>query len=230
MLIFDQLRKNDRQLQFLAVCVLSGLGLLLCGLWYVQVLSAKRYQASQVSQSFRSVRIPALRGKILDANGVSLAENRPSYNVNLYLEELRPWFQTEYSTSLRNIYRAKAQAGDTSKFSRSNRIELGKQTRFRVVSNIVFQISSALQQPLYLNEKKFLEHYGQRLFLPMPVLADLAYRQVGQFVERSANLPGVELDVQPLRVYPMGSSAAHLLGYLRRDDAPADDETLFNYR
>ena len=65
MLIFDQLRKNDRQLQVLAISVLSGLGLLFLGLWYVQVVSARRYQASQISQSFRTVRIPAVRGSFL---------------------------------------------------------------------------------------------------------------------------------------------------------------------
>ena len=99
MLIFDQLRKNDRQLQVLSICVLSGLGLLLLGLWYVQVLSAKRYKNTQISQSFRAVRIPAIRGKILDANGAVLAENRPSYNVSLYLDELRPYFQTRRENS-----------------------------------------------------------------------------------------------------------------------------------
>ena len=91
MLIFDQLRKNDRQLQVLAICVLTGLDFLLIGLWYVQVVSARRYQTSQINQSFRTVRIPAIRGKVFDANGVALAENRPSYNVNLYLDELRPY-------------------------------------------------------------------------------------------------------------------------------------------
>src|SRR6059036_2201876 len=100
MLILDQLRKNDRQLHVLAVCVLSGLGILLLGLWYVQVLSGRRYQTRQINQSLRTVRLPAIRGKILDANGIALAENRPSYNVNLYLDELRPAFQSAYSNNL----------------------------------------------------------------------------------------------------------------------------------
>jgi penicillin-binding protein 2 len=36
--------------------------------------------------------------------------------------------------------------------------------------------------------------------------------------------------VQPARVYPHRTTAAHLLGYLQRDDAPADEDTFFNYR
>src|SRR6266700_1581318 len=177
MLIFDQLRKNDRQLQVLSICVLSGLGLLLLGLWYVQVLSAKRYKNTQISQSFRAVRIPAIRGKILDANGAVLAENRPSYNVNLYLDELRPYFQTRYS-----------------------------------------------------NAKKFLQHYDQRLFLPIPVLAGLTPQQTALFVEQAGNFPGFDLDVLPQRVYPHHAAAAHLIGHLQRDDSVDDEEVFFNYR
>ena len=73
------------------------MGVLLAGLWYVQVVSAKRYRADLQEQSLRIVRVPAIRGKILDRNGIALAENRPSYNVNLYLEEFRRQFRYEYT-------------------------------------------------------------------------------------------------------------------------------------
>jgi penicillin-binding protein 2 len=230
MLIFDQLRKNDRRLQTLAICVLSGLSILLLGLWYVQVVLAKRYQASQVSQSFRTVRIPAIRGKILDANGTTLAENHPDYNVNLYLEELRPYFQSHYSNTLNWVTKELGKAGGKTKLSRAQRIELGKQTRFQVVSNLVARVTNSLGVPFPLNEKQFLEHYDQRLFIPMPVFSSLTPPQIARFVEQSGNLPGFDLDVQPTRIYPHHSTAAHLLGYLQREDAPMDEDTFFNYR
>ena len=68
------------------------------------MVSRKYFQASLETQSYRTVRIPAVRGKILDRNGVSLADNRPSYNVSLYLEELRPAFQKQY-TVVKELYR-----------------------------------------------------------------------------------------------------------------------------
>ena len=43
------------------------------------------------------MRIPAVRGRILDRNGVALAENRPTYNLSLYLEELHKAFDTAYA-------------------------------------------------------------------------------------------------------------------------------------
>jgi penicillin-binding protein 2 len=230
MLIFDQLRKNDRQLQVLSICVLSGVVLLLIGLWYVQVLSAKRYQNTQISQSFRAVRIPAIRGKILDANGVVLAENRPSYNVNLYLDELRPYFQSRYSGTKNLVLGELKKSGAHPKLSREQLLQLGRQTRYQVVSNLFSQVTSALQAPQILNEQQFYQHYNQRLFLPMPVMAGLTPQQTALFVEQAGNFPGFDLDVQPVRVYPHHASAAHLLGHLQRDDSVDDEDVFFNYR
>ncbi|MBI2928006.1 MAG: hypothetical protein HYY24_20210 [Verrucomicrobia bacterium] len=97
MLIFDQLKKEDRPLRLLAWTVLIGLGVLLIGLWHVQVVSSKRYLSTQLHQSLRTVRVPAIRGRILDRNGLSLVDNQPSYNINLYLEELRERFYFEHT-------------------------------------------------------------------------------------------------------------------------------------
>jgi len=230
MLIFDQLRKNDRQLQVLAICVLTGLGFLLIGLWYVQVVSARRYQTSQINQSFRTVRIPAIRGKVFDANGIALAENRPSYNVNLYLDELRPYFQSAYSNNLGWVMRQLTRTNAKARLTRTQRIELGKLTRYQVVSNLVYRVGSLVEQPVPLQDKKFFEHYDQRLFVPMPVLTNLNPRQIARFAEQSPGLPGFDLEVQPVRTYPHHSSAAHLLGYLLRDNSGADVDVFFNYR
>ena len=230
MLIVDQLRKNDRHLRILAIGILCGLGILVLGLWYVQVFSARRFRASQVNQSFRTVRLPALRGRILDASGVPLAENHPNYTINLYLEELRNRFQAEFTNSLEQLRADQPKPDAKTRLTRAQRVELGQRARYRVVSNLVSQITSSLQQPLYLDEKQFLAHYDQRLFLPMPVLNNLNPQQLGVFVEQLGSLPGVDLDVNPVRAYPHHTAAAHILGYLEREDAPADEDQFYNYR
>src|SRR5882757_5422996 len=96
MLIFDQLKKNDPQLRLLTAGVLAGLCILFAGLWWVQIVSAQDYQQHLETQAYRSVRIPAVRGKIFDRNGVTLAENAPDYSVSLYLDDLRDEFQKQY--------------------------------------------------------------------------------------------------------------------------------------
>src|SRR5258706_10710629 len=103
MLIFDQLKKNDPPLRMLALVIFCGLGLLIAGLWWVQIVSARDYQANLVTQSFRTVRIPAVRGKILDRNVQVLAENRATYNISLYLDELRKPFDTASSAQIAGV-------------------------------------------------------------------------------------------------------------------------------
>ncbi|MBR5587852.1 MAG: penicillin-binding protein 2 [Kiritimatiellae bacterium] len=73
----------------LAVIFVVGIAILLLRLWNVQVLDSPQYGAAQSAQSFRYVEIPGLRGRIFDRNGEILADNRPSYSVVLYCEELR---------------------------------------------------------------------------------------------------------------------------------------------
>ncbi len=215
MLIIDQLRKDDPQLRALAVTVLAGLGVLLIGLAYVQVLSVRRYRATQINQSFRTLRVPALRGRILAADGAPLADNRPSYNLLLYLEELRPWFQDAYGREARGR-----------RLNRAQRDELGRQVRYRTVTNLLAQLSRQLGQSLPLSPERFERHYGQRLFLPMPVATGLTPEQVARFVEQAAELPGLDLEVQPTRIYPNAGLAAHFLGYVQRDETQTEEEVL----
>ena len=77
--------------------MLFGLLYLAGCLYTIQVRDSRLYSDAQDAYSFRRVRQPAPRGRILDRNGVVLADNEPSYCVALYIEELRQrgaWFNT----------------------------------------------------------------------------------------------------------------------------------------
>jgi penicillin-binding protein 2 len=222
MLVVDQLRKNDPSLRALAWVIAAGLLVLLGGLYFVQVISADRFREEQKNQSFRSVRLPAARGKILDRNGVVLAENRPSYQVSLYLEDraIRDQFKDQFQA-----------AKGRRRLSREQQSQLGRATRYEVVSNLLTRVSEVLQQPVFLPEAQFTRHYDRSLALPLAVLTDLNSAQVARFAESTAVPPGVDLEVRPTRCYPYRTTAAHVLGYLRRDEGSTDDdEIFFNYR
>src|ERR1035441_3135713 len=143
MLIFDQLKKDDPQLRLVAIVVLGSLGVLLAGVRWVQVVSARDYQANLETQSFRTVRIPAVRGKILDRNGVVLAENRPSYNVSLYLDELHKSFDVAYAEEAR---RARAEL-------KQKQNELGKKLNRRLTKAERKQFSFTMKEQTLLRQK-----------------------------------------------------------------------------
>lgn len=247
MLIFDQLKKEDPKLRAVCVLVIVGLAILLTGLWWVQVVSARRYQANLENQSYRTVRIPAVRGRLIDAEGVTLAENRPTYNVSLYLEELRKPFDAAYFSAVAvaksnlNV-RAEAEAqrlgrqlnkAEKRKFALTGRDRalLRQQARGNVVSNVVTELASTLRQPLVFDAEGFERHYQARLALPYPVVRNLSLVQIARFQERSIFPSGVDLEVLSTRVYPRESLAAHVLGRLQRDDSSAEGEdSFFSYR
>ncbi len=72
----------------MTVIVLSYAGLAVA-LWHVQITQNSSFQSSLDRQSVRRVRLPAPRGQIYDRQGVCLVDNRPSYGLAIYVEELR---------------------------------------------------------------------------------------------------------------------------------------------
>lgn len=213
MLLFDQLRRGGQRLRTLAVGIMLGLAVLFIGLWYTQIVSAERYRASLKNQTYRTVRIPATRGKLLDRNGLVLAENRPSYNLNLYLEELRPRFGEAFTA---------VRAGR--RLTRPERVSLGAAVRWLVVSNTIARISDFLGERMTVTERTFRLHHHQWPYRPLAVRENLSPAQIARFLEQTPNIPGLDLEVQPLRYYPHGPMVAHLMGYLTRDDLARDDE------
>ncbi len=220
MLPLNPIKQPDIQLRVVAIVLAAGFCVLLGGLWYVQVFSSKRFSESLEDQAVRTVRIPAVRGRILDRNGQPLAENRPTYNVELYLAELGKHFHSEY-----------LRIRPASVRTRAEREQLEWTARYSVVSNITAQVGEWLQQPRVIDQKKFQRHYNEVRALPIPILENLNASQVARFAERSGVFPGLDLEIQPLRVYPHGSLAAHVLGALRRDDSSQEEEDAFyHYR
>lgn len=223
MLIFDQLKHDNRKLRAISFGVITGMLILFTGLWWVQIVSAKRYEKNLKNQSFRSVRVPAMRGKILDRNGNSLAENRPRFDVTLYLEDLRDQFHYEYTNNVRPQF---LRTHPGVKLRGDIIATIGREARYRVVSNIVSQITTLLNEPRILDPDDFARHYRERPYIPFPILENLTPKQVAIFAENFTGMPGVEMEIQPMRTYPNGTTASHLLGYIRRHDRPTEEEEI----
>ncbi len=88
MIISAPARENNPRLRAVGTIIASGLFVLLLALWRVQVVRGGVYGTKQENQSLRRIRVPAARGEIVDRNGVILANNRPSYDVAIYLDQL----------------------------------------------------------------------------------------------------------------------------------------------
>jgi len=236
MLIFDQLRKNDPQLQLLAVGLGVGLFVLLTGLWWVQIVNSNRHQQSVETQSFRSVRIPATRGQIYDRNGVALAENRPSYNINLYLEELSRAFRKEYqrlrprTITTNDLPFWKDWLGlpaIKTNFPPVKGDQLERTARWQIVTGVANQVANILHVPLAIDPTNFHKHYVNYPFVPFSLAENLSPQFVARFEEHPLDLRGINLEIQSRRHYPHGTVAAHVIGYVRTDNSSVKGEESF---
>ncbi len=225
MFIFHILKREDRRLRVIAIIMGTGLFVLLAGLWFVQIVCASHFESHSRRQSLKRVGMPAIRGKILDRNGRVLADNRPHYNAILYLEDLQGRFGEAY-TRLSKAYggqhplavQANGRVRLTAETSRNLQLEADCQ----VVSNITYQVDASLQEHGILNTNAFLRHYTNHPYVPFQIVPDLTPKQVARFAEQLSGQPELELETQPVRSYPNGSLAAHVLGFVRRADPDAE--------
>lgn len=243
MLVVDELKKNEPQLRLVAVLMAVGLCILLVGLWWVQVVSSREYQNHLETQSYRTVRLPAARGKIYDRDGRILVENRPSYNLCVYFNDLSGLFKSEYKL-LRPVNVVTNEAPfwafwKGSKVVHTNRVRLNQnqvnalseRARYDVVNNIVQRVGNELGEKLSLGVDDFNKHYYKRRALPFPIVQDLNKEQIARFEEHYSGDLGAEMELEPVRYYPYGVTASHLLGYVRRDDKSHEgEEASFSYR
>ena len=86
--------RRKRTASFLVVWVafglmMLGMGTLVSELWKLQVQETSGFEAVFRDQSIRRVRLPAVRGKIYDANGECLADSVPNYCIAIFTEEMR---------------------------------------------------------------------------------------------------------------------------------------------
>jgi penicillin-binding protein 2 len=188
------------RIRLLLLGMLGGFVLLAAVLWRMQVGHAARYASSLDQQSVRAVRLPALRGRLFDRHGVCLADNRSSYNVAVYIEELRTFGRRGVPIADR-------------------------------VSNAVARAAAAAGQPYPLTRTRILDHLYRRKPLPLTAWRDVNDTVLARLGESLDRLPGVDIAVEAVRVYPQGALAAHALGYVgRAEDRPeAEGEETYDY-
>jgi penicillin-binding protein 2 len=78
-----------RRIEFSRMGVGTALSLLAIAYWFVQIVRGDYYFTLSENNRFRSVKITAPRGYILDRNGAPLVENEPAYTLHLYRREAR---------------------------------------------------------------------------------------------------------------------------------------------
>jgi penicillin-binding protein 2 len=201
--------------------MLMGMGALGLKLWWIQVAHGQEWTAQLRGSSQATVRIPSVRGEIKDRNGVTLVQNRASYEVDFYLPEMVKGYRERFGQPPLTGYRATINGMPK---------DMKEPDIIKIVNNGVVPRLNDLDLARDYNAGRLQKHYRNDTEVPYSYVKDIDFPTLAKFSEHDVGLPGVELAIKPVRSYVYGALAAHLLGYVGMpDDVDKEDAKKFTF-
>ena len=169
--------------------IISLMVALLGRLFYLQVAATGRYKEAALNIQSRDIVVPAIRGLIVDADGVPLAMNRVGLAVTVDRSVLDK--QKDKGASVLNR---------VSKILGLNPNDVWRKTR------LCGEILKGDKSGCWVGNR----------FQPIPITKDADPEIAMQIVERSSDFPGIDAEPTSVRYYPgtLGATGAHVLGYV----------------
>ncbi|KUN83624.1 penicillin-binding protein 2 [Streptomyces bungoensis] len=174
------------RLVVIQILVLSLLGTLGGRLWYLQIREGAAYQKEASGNHVQQVVQPAVRGDILDARGVPLADNETRLVVSASRTELLK------------------QKDD------------GKAVLTKLAGVLGMKPADVMLKVRLCDAKTPQPCWNGSPYQPIPVTDKATPRQALQIRERSEDFPGISAEPEAVRRYPAPGKAntAQVLGYL----------------
>jgi penicillin-binding protein 2 len=209
------------RIQFLGLLMLLGIGSLGLRLWWIQVAHGQEWTAQIRGSSQATVRIPSVRGEIKDRNGVTLVQNRASYEVDFYLPEMVKGYRQRFGSPPTTEYRATINGMPK---------DLKEPDIIKIVNNGIVPRLNELDLARDYNASKLQKHFRNDTEVPFSYIKDIDFPTVAKFAEHDVGLPGVDLAIKPVRSYVYGAFAAHILGYVGvPDDVNQEEAKKFTF-
>ena len=203
-------RINPRlRIQFLGLLILIGLGALGLRLWWVQVAHGAEWTAQIRGSSQATVRIPSVRGEIKDRTGLTLVQNRASYEVDFYLPEMVKGYRERFGQPPLTEYRATISGMPK---------DQKEPDIIKIVNNGIIPRLDDLDLARDYNASRLQRHYRNDTEVPFSYIKDIDFPTMAKFSEHDVGLPGVDIAIKPVRSYVYGALASHLLGYVGAPD------------
>ncbi len=204
--------RNPRLLVFHGIVI--GLMLILAtGMAVEQLFKSGKYSERERIQNQRRVIVPGPRGRILDRDGQVLVDNRARFSAVLDLAELR----SEFTAELRVVTRNYSQLPKDEQPSYDQRLRIARTT---VAQRHLDRINAILRRTEKVNASDLNSHINQRLLLPYTLVDDLAPEEYARLIERLPVASPLQVYATSARSYPHHSLAAHVLGFIGKDDKP----------
>jgi penicillin-binding protein 2 len=178
-------------------------------LWYLQVVQGQKYLLQADRNRFRLISIGAPRGIIYDRHGNILVRNKPSFTVTIAPADL-PDDEAEQEAVF-----ARLSALLDIPVSRPGQVSGG-----RVPVALAAPPESSLQPGI----KEMVDQGRGVPFLPVRIATNVE-REIAFIIEEEhLDLPGVHVQIEPIRQYVSGGLTSHIIGYVGRIPGESAEE------
>src|SRR5437588_970792 len=210
-------RRLSRRLriQFVGLLMLLGMGALTFRLWWIQVAHGAEWTAQIRGSSQATVRIPSVRGEIKDRNGLTLVQNRASYEVDFYLPEMVKGYRERFGPPPLAEHRAIISGMPK---------DVKEPDIIKIVNDGVVPRLNDLDLARDYNAGQLQRHYRNDTEVPYSYIKDIDFPTMAKFSEHDVGLPGVDIAIKPVRSYVYGALASHILGYVGAPDDTNKEE------
>ncbi len=210
------------RIYFLAGLIFVAISALTFRLWYIQIARGAEYTAKVASGSRITVRIPAVRGDILDRNGIPLVQNRVSFDVDFFLPDMVRAYRESHGNVPMHTFRGTV---------RNMQKDMSEADVRRIVAQEIIPRLEELGVAQDYNADRLQIHYRLRSEVPYNYMQDMDFETMALLSERSLAVPGVTVTKKPVRQYLYGALGAHFLGYvgMPSDLSKLPDINKFNF-
>jgi penicillin-binding protein 2 len=174
------------RLRVIGVVSFSLLVALVARLWFLQVLNADSYEQQAVANTERVVKIDAPRGRIFDAQGRLLVDNRVVTTVSI----------------------------DKGVFERELGGKSRADEREQALTRLAVEISRSGQLIKVDDIERRMRNSQYSRIGEVPIALDVDDELMVRVGEHPEDYPGVVVGQTTVRDYPYGPLAAHVLGYV----------------
>lgn len=176
--------------------ILVVFGFFTLRLFSLQIVKGPEYQARAASNRKLTMNIPTQRGIIYDRNGVVLARNAASYNITI-----TPASLPTDPGAVQEIYRQLSELINVP-VSQGNTDDEASVKVFKPCLN-----DFGISQIVYIADTN-------APYNPVRVKCNVDQQLAMRIRERAAELPGVAVEIVPVREYPTGNLTSEVIGFL----------------
>ncbi|HVN55378.1 MAG TPA: penicillin-binding transpeptidase domain-containing protein [Anaerolineaceae bacterium] len=175
-------------------------------LFGLQIIEGGRYQEYALENRHVTVMDPTTRGIIYDRNNIVLARNVASYNVMI-----TPAYLPNDPGAVQNIYRELA--------ALINVPSVGPEPSQDQVKNF----TPCISEQLAISQIVFIQDTNSP-YDPVRIKCNIDQKTALTIRERQIDLPGVSVEIEPIREYPTGGLSTEVIGFLGPVPAGAENQ------